>query len=108
MLSTYTQIHAESIGRVYGGGVLKFELKDARRLPLLMPSEPIEAAIFNRIDTALKSGASEVARELADEAILPTFCGASWRDRREQLSARLVSARALRGVSANPRRIDHG
>jgi tRNA1(Val) A37 N6-methylase TrmN6 len=98
MLSTYTQVHAENIGRVYGGGVLKFELGDARRIPLLIPLQPVDSAVFNRIDTSLRSGAWDTARELADEAILPAVVGRGWRRWREELLTRLAEARLSRGV----------
>jgi tRNA1(Val) A37 N6-methylase TrmN6 len=73
MLTTFTQVEAERIGRVYGGGVLKFELKDARKLPVLLPAASINPAVFTRVDSALRAGAVDVAVDLADEAILPHF-----------------------------------
>jgi adenine-specific DNA-methyltransferase len=99
MLSTYTQLEAERIGRIYGGGVLKFELKDARRLPLLLPEKPISRAIFARIDTALRAGALEKARMVADEAVMPEFFGSEWREPSSAMAVELASLRARRGVS---------
>lgn len=100
MLTTYTQVHAEMVGRVYGGGVLKFELKDARKLPLLMPDQELSAAIFARVDTAMKAGAIDTARMLADDAILPIFFGTGWKDVQGELMSRLSGARALRNSRA--------
>ncbi len=103
MLTTYTQAHAEMIGRVYGGGVLKFELKDARKLPLLLPETGVSSAVFARVDTALKSGALETARGLADAAIMPKFFGAGWQEVQAELASRLLEARTLRNSRAGKR-----
>lgn len=100
LLSTYSQLHAEALGRVYGGGVLKFELKDARRLPMLMPETPITNAVFARVDTAVRAGAIETARALADAQLLPQFFGVGWRDAQAEMSAALVDARNLRNSRA--------
>jgi adenine-specific DNA-methyltransferase len=78
MLTTFTQVAAEHLGRVYGGGVLKFELKDARRLPLLLPTTPVNPVVFTRLDAALRDGGIGLAMDLADEAILPHFFGRQW------------------------------
>lgn len=99
LLTTYTQLHAEVLGRVYGGGVLKFELKDARALPLLIPEQPVSGAVFKRIDTALRSGARHRARELADEAIMPSTSGSNWESLREQMNRELEARRLARGVA---------
>ncbi|MGO4737350.1 N-6 DNA methylase [Bosea sp. 2KB_26] len=104
LLSTYSQLHAETIGRIYGGGVLKFEIKDARRVQLLLPTAPISAAVFARIDTALKAGAFDTARELADAAILPEFYGPGWREAQSQMKVSLMRRREMRGSHADKSR----
>lgn len=100
LLSTYSQLHAEALGRVYGGGVLKFELKDARRIPLLMPNTPLTTAVFTRVDTAVRAGAIETARRLADAALLPEFFGERWRDIQAEMTTTLIDARNLRNARA--------
>lgn len=100
LLSTYSQLHAETLGRVYGGGVLKFELKDARRLPLLMPKIPIANAVFARVNTAVRAGAIETARALVDAEVLPEFFGNKWRDTQAEMRAALIDARILRNSRA--------
>lgn len=100
MLTTYSQLHAEALGRVYGGGVLKFELKDAKNLPLLMPKIPIPSSVFARVDTALRAGAVETARALADAAVLPEFFGKRWRKIQVEMAASLIEARHLRNARA--------
>lgn len=99
-LTSFTQYAAEHIGRVYGGGVLKFELNEARRLPLLIPERPIARSVFNRINTALRAGAYDKARELADEELMPGFFGESWREVRAELVAKLAACRQMRGIKA--------
>jgi adenine-specific DNA-methyltransferase len=108
ILSTYTQLHAEGIGRVYGGGVLKFELKDVRRLPVLIPKRTVNKAIFNRIDTALRSGAPDKARALADEFVMPEFFGLDWRNTVDQMEAELTRMRALRRLRSRRRKNSSG
>jgi hypothetical protein len=98
MLTTFTQVEAERIGRVYGGGVLKFELKDARRLPLLLPATPINSAVFTRVDSALRDGALDIAMDLADEAILPLFFGSEWTRVQSEMREELAGLRARRGI----------
>jgi adenine-specific DNA-methyltransferase len=81
-VSTFGQLAGEIIGRVYGGGVLKFELTEARLMPVLAGFDHRDDALFpsvaNRVDSALKAGAVDVARDLADEALLSRVLGPSW------------------------------
>jgi hypothetical protein len=98
MLTTFTQVEAERIGRVYGGGILKFELKDARSLPLLLPPMAINSAVFARLDAALRDGALDVAMDLADEAILPHFFGSEWMRVQSEMRDELTALRARRGM----------
>jgi adenine-specific DNA-methyltransferase len=108
ILSTYTQLHAERIGRVYGGGLLKFELKDVRRLPVLIPKKPVSKAIFNRIDTALRSGAPEKARALADEFVMPEFFGLEWRTPVNRMEIELTRMRTMRRLGSKKRKNSSG
>jgi adenine-specific DNA-methyltransferase len=82
-VSTFGQLAGEVIGRVYGGGVLKFELTEARLMPVLSRFDHRDDALFpsvaNKVDSALKAGAIDVARDLADEALLSRLAGPSWR-----------------------------
>lgn len=73
LLSTFSQISAEIVGRKYGSGVLKHEPRDAERISVLMPSvfDPAHlTSVYSTIDLALRSGQSALARNLADEFIL--------------------------------------
>jgi adenine-specific DNA-methyltransferase len=81
-ISTFGQLAGEGIGRVYGGGVLKFELTEARQMPVLSGSgcgdETVLHRAFRKVDAALRAGAVDAARDLADEALLPRILGPSW------------------------------
>jgi adenine-specific DNA-methyltransferase len=101
MLTTFTQVEAERIGRVYGGGVLKFELKDARKLPLLLPTTPINSAVFTQLDAALRDGGIGIAIDLADEAILPHFFGCRWMQVQSEMREELAFLRARRGIGTD-------
>jgi tRNA1(Val) A37 N6-methylase TrmN6 len=96
MLSTFSQLAAEGIGRGYGGGVLKFELKEARKFPVLPCKEDSCAAICAPIDDALRSGRIDLARKIADETIMPDLLGPTWRADLQALEATLELARTSR------------
>jgi adenine-specific DNA-methyltransferase len=72
MLTTFSQLSAELVGRRYGSGVLKHEPRDAERIELLLPNadEDSVLAVFSEIDATLRAGEGEAARRLADDAIL--------------------------------------
>ena len=78
MISTFGQLAAERVGRSYGGGVLKFELCEARRMPVLPPTDETLDASFREADLALRSGDLSTARNTADEAILYPILGSDW------------------------------
>lgn len=82
-ISTFGQLAGEVIGRVYGGGVLKFELSEARSMPILVglyhQDADILRTVAQRVNFALRAGAVDIARDLADEALLPRVFGPSWK-----------------------------
>lgn len=69
LMSTFSQISAELVGRRYGSGVLKHEPRDAERILLLMPEiDPAESdEAFDRADRLLRSTGPVAARAAADE-----------------------------------------
>lgn len=72
LLTTFSQISAELVGRRYGSGVLKHEPRDAERIELLMPAigaDLIDRA-FEQIDAHLRAGNAAAASQTADELIL--------------------------------------
>ncbi len=72
-LSTLTQASVEIEGRPYGGGVIKLELGDARRLTMVVPAgkqAETLAAAYPRIDLLLRTGRVEEAVDLVDQIVL--------------------------------------
>ena len=63
------QVAAELGGKIYGGGVLKLELRHVRALPLLANTTSKSAlqALKGRVDRALRAGEGEAARAIVDE-----------------------------------------
>lgn len=75
LLTTFSQISAELVGRRYGSGVLKHEPRDAERIQVLMPklsAKDIKQA-FATVDRQLRSGDAAGASATADGLILPQF-----------------------------------
>lgn len=71
MLTTFSQLSAELVGRRYGSGVLKHEPRDAERIELLLPDTDEKAALLiaTDIDQKLRAGEVHAARRVADTAI---------------------------------------
>jgi adenine-specific DNA-methyltransferase len=109
-ISTFGQLAGEAIGRVYGGGVLKFELTEARLMPVLSVLDhraaPVLQTAAHRVDFALRAGAVDAARELADEALLSRVLGLSWKsavaELREALRERRYARQSGRAVLGLP------
>lgn len=96
LMSTFGQLAAEKIGRSYGGGVLKFEINEARRLPVLCGDFSFDDDFFSNIDELLKKGCKDAARELIDAKMLPVYFGANWQQAQQRLQLDLTSMRARR------------
>lgn len=96
--SSFGQLAAELTGRIYGGGVLKFELLEARRFPILPINLDAAEAIFRRLDIALRQGAREAARQIADEALLSPILGRGWRKASDEMLYDLQRRREARGL----------
>lgn len=100
MLSTFTQVHAEIIGRPCGSGALKLEPKDALQLKLLMPkiidSDLVKTA-FIRANKALSRNPPDEdgARKIADEALV-AMIDLDFQDDLEELGRALLIAREHR------------
>lgn len=71
ILTSFSQMSAEIVGRRYGSGVLKHEPRDAERLQLLMPN--VGAAelnsVFQELDRLLRCGNRIEASKRADSFI---------------------------------------
>ena len=95
-LSTYGQLAAEKIGRVYGGGLLKFEIAEAREIPVLQISSVFDDTLLNSVDRALRDNNRCLAEELIDRAYMPGLFGKKWEKARAELRFELAEVRKRR------------
>ncbi|KAA9010356.1 Eco57I restriction-modification methylase domain-containing protein [Histidinibacterium aquaticum] len=95
LLSTFGQLAGEILGRRYGGGVLKFELKDARGLPILPAPSDVGTA-FSEADVALQNGNHSLATEIADRAIVAPILGPGWLKAVARMRVELADRRKTR------------
>lgn len=96
LLSTFGQLAAERIGRSYGGGVLKFELLEARSLPILPAAGGSLEESFVLADHALRDGDRDAAREIADRALLRPLLGRGWQSEVDLMNCELRSRQHAR------------
>jgi tRNA1(Val) A37 N6-methylase TrmN6 len=101
ILTSFSQVHAEIVGRTYGSGVLKHEPRDVERIALLMPSRlpPAEITLaYGKIDRLLRNGDPGQAQAVADELIYPAIFGdiKSAREKSAMLSTALNTLRTAR------------
>jgi adenine-specific DNA-methyltransferase len=94
-ISTFGQLAAERIGRSYGGGLLKFELAEARRLPIVK-CDAFSPALVSKIDVMLKEGKVIDATNAVDEAFMPDIFGKAWKDAVQALKSDLKKLRDQR------------
>lgn len=97
LLTTFSQLSAEMVGRRYGSGVLKHEPRDAERILLLLPdlrAAEIHAA-FDEVDRLLRSGDHAGAGRAADRFLLSSLGEGSEKDM-ELLRGALHEARRRR------------
>jgi adenine-specific DNA methylase len=73
MLTSFSQLSAEFVGRRYGSGVLKHEPSEMKKISLLMQYD-LDAEIINNyfkeIDKAYRTGQRDRAMNMADELII--------------------------------------
>lgn len=96
IVSTFGQFAAEQAGRSYGGGVLKFELRDARALPILSAQARISGRDFMAADAAMRAKDFGRARTIADRLLLPMIFSDSWQTAAREMSSELRRLRAVR------------
>lgn len=94
-VSTFGQLSAELQGRTYGGGVLKFELKEARAFPVIV-NERLAKHQVDTLDGMIRRGEAASAREFADELLLKPLLGTGWRAATTEMSEILNQIRAAR------------
>ncbi len=81
VLGTWTSLHrlaAELVGRHYGGGVLKLEPSDARRMPLAV--SPNEEGALLEVDAVFRERGGQAAMDRADSIVLQAGLGISKKD----------------------------
>ena len=94
LMSTFSQVIAELEGRSYGGGILKHEIREARRLAVLLPSECSAEDIreaWRLANSALKASKPLRARAIADELVLKPVLGQLYSQRLATLEVVLSS-----------------
>lgn len=95
LVTTFGQLAAERLGRSYGGGLLKFELKDARKFPILPAQRDLRSA-FEKADMSLGAGDLAEATRIADEALLAPLLGSQWEQTIKQLRNEIDARREVR------------
>lgn len=95
-LSTFGQLAAEKIGRSYGGGVLKFELVEARQFPVLAAGKGLTSEVLLHVDRLLREGLKEEARVIVDNAFMPHVFGKNWISVQADFEAELNQLRSTR------------
>ncbi len=107
-LNTLTLIGAETVGRAYGGGVLKLEPREADALPvpsaeLVAAAAPALRALRPTVERLLASGRRPEATQLVDAALLGDAAGVPPADLAALVTARQVLAarRAARSRGAS-------
>lgn len=96
MISSFGQLAAERAGRAYGGGLLKFELTDARRIPVLVGARRGTKNAFARASAAMSAGDVELARNIADAHLLPSIFGSHWKKAAAQMMAEALQMQSAR------------
>lgn len=96
LLTSFSQLSAEFVGRRYGSGVLKHEPREIEKIAVLMPlvqAADVNAA-FKNINKLLRAGKSIEAMAKADELVLGTLN--NWQDLSAAFVQALQDARTLR------------
>lgn len=76
ILSTFSQLSAEVEGRTYGVGALKLEPSEAKRTKVILPSifsTQEVVSTFKRIDSLMRGGRADEAKQLADNFVLGRY-----------------------------------
>lgn len=80
--SSLTGLSCEMEGHSLGGGLLKLEPKEARRVAVACPDlQPEQVrALAEQLDALVRTGRRDEARELVDKELLHEALGLSWAD----------------------------
>lgn len=104
VLSSFSQVSAEIVGRRYGSGVLKHEPSEAKEIAVLMPELPERSVrtTFRQIDAALRKNDVAGAMALADALIESALPAGATRDGFAMLPAALEKVRERRRPKRPP------
>jgi len=109
-LNSVTLLSAETVGRAYGGGMLKVEPREADALPMPSPRTVVAAryallAVRERVTARLKEGRLMDAVRIVDHALLLTTLGMARSDvsELEEAHAMLTARRKARALNARDR-----
>lgn len=112
-LNSLTLVGAETVGRAYGGGMLKIEPREADRLPVPSPAlvaraHPALTAVRPQLATHLRNGRLLDAARLVDDVLLVGELGMSRADVRalRDAHAELTARRVARGRGNGARGTD--
>ena len=100
LLSSFGQLMAEELGRAYGGGALKFELSDARKLPVILSTKSGASGALAEADVALRAGDYELATQIADQFLMPPILGRSWKKSIAGIQSEVKRRRMIRHSSS--------
>ena len=78
--TSLTSLSVELEGHALGGGLLKLEPTEARRVLVALPSDGDLAGLTEELDALLRKGEDHTARGRADEVILQRALGLSARE----------------------------
>lgn len=98
ILSSFSQVSAEIVGRRYGSGVLKHEPSEAKTIAVLMPLLSVDAVqnAYDQVDAALRRDDIAGAMAVADALIAAAMPAGQTRDGFHLLPAALDKIRERR------------
>lgn len=98
LLTSFSQLSAELVGRRYGSGVLKHEPREAEKIRFLLPTaDPaVIEKTFNAIDRDLRAGERESATKRADRLLYRATKIDNWEALSKQLNTALDHIRQNR------------
>jgi adenine-specific DNA-methyltransferase len=98
LLTSFSQLSAELVGRRYGSGVLKHEPREAERIRILLPtiSSAVLGRAFKRIDCVLRDGNRDHATAVADALIYQAAKISDWQETANTLGRSLSNIRGRR------------
>jgi len=101
ILTTFSQVSAELVGRRYGSGVLKHEPREAEKIEILLPeiSETTLRQAYNKLDNLTRSNRTTEAHLFADRTIYRAAGIDDWKKVSEKLAATLAIIRESRRPS---------